>query len=121
MKRLSSNCHAAITKLLAGAMTLIAASVHCGAGSDAYGQSANGAATILISQELRVNAGTEAPLDIGVKTSNAAPNQLLLLIRGLPTAISLSRGRLFESGIWALRINDLPKLKITSEFDRVGE
>lgn len=103
-------------RLLAGAATLFAASVYFTACFQAAAQPA----AIVVPAEWRIEAGRDAPIGIEVRTGDAAPGHLLLLIRGLPGAIALSHGRLFESGVWALRLGDLPKLKIATRKDSIG-
>jgi hypothetical protein len=44
----------------------------------------------------------------------------MLLVRGLPPAVALSAGRVFESGLWSLRIIDLPTLRIAAPSDIRG-
>lgn len=60
----------------------------------------------------QLEMSTEVPLEIRVAPESAAPAEARVLVRGLPASISLSNGRQFDSGVWALRIDDLPGLKI---------
>jgi hypothetical protein len=120
MKSLSKDYHTSIAKLITSAVTLLVVSAPFVMNCEAHSQPGQAPATIVVAEELRVDAGTEAPLGIDVRGGNAPPNQLLLLIQGLPTAIALSHGRLFDSGVWALRINDLPKLKIATQRASIG-
>ena len=59
-------------------------------------------------------AASETPLPVRIMPEAAVPKQAIVLIRGLPPTVALSEGRLFQSGIWALRINDLPGLTIAA-------
>lgn len=63
---------------------------------------------------IEVEASTETPLPIRVEPEDAVPKRAMVLIRGLPSSIALSEGRLFNSGVWAIRVTDLPHLKLAS-------
>ncbi len=120
MKCLSKDAHPAISRHFAGAVTLLMGFVCLAPAFEAHGQATRGSAAIVVSEEWHVDAGADASIAVDVKTGNALASQLLLLIRGVPPAISLSPGRLFESGVWALRISDLPKLKIAAGENAAG-
>jgi hypothetical protein len=106
--------------LLAGAFAVLVASVFLGAPCAGAARAEPGPAAIVAPAEWRIAAGAEVPVGIEVRTGPATPSQLMLLIRGLPETIALSHGRLFESGVWALRIADLPTLKIVTRRDALG-
>lgn len=72
-------------------------------------------------QLLRLEAGREQGLAIRVVPENAVSNQTMLLIRGLPSSVALSAGRLFESGIWGVKPQDLPELKILTAPNAAGQ
>ena len=38
----------------------------------------------------------------------------MLLIRGLPSTVALTEGRLFQSGVWSVKLSDLPNLRIVA-------
>ena len=38
----------------------------------------------------------------------------MLLIRGLPSTVALTEGRLFESGVWSVKLADLPNLRLVA-------
>jgi hypothetical protein len=70
---------------------------------------------------LQIATGTEASLPVRIEPENGASKQSMLLIRGLPSTIVLSKGRLFESGVWAIQLTDLPELSITTLSDSKGQ
>ena len=107
-------------RAVACAVALWGAGVAWPGSFEARAQTARALASIAVSEEMRVEAGSEVPLSIDVKTGGAPPSQLMVLIWGLPTAIALSHGRLFDSGTWALRIGDLPALKIATPSGYFG-
>jgi hypothetical protein len=51
---------------------------------------------------------------IVVKPESEAPKRSILLIRGLPSTVALTEGRLFGSGVWSVKLTDLPNLKIVT-------
>ncbi len=63
---------------------------------------------------IEVEPSTETPLPIRVLPENAVPRRAMLLIHGLPATVALSEGRLFDSGVWAIRVADLPRLRLAS-------
>ncbi len=69
---------------------------------------------ISVPRVIEVEASTETPLPIRIKPESAVPKRAMLLIRGLPSTVALSEGRLFSSGVWAIRVTDLPRLKLAS-------
>jgi hypothetical protein len=69
---------------------------------------------IKIQPSIRLDSATEAPLTIGITPETSIPKQAMLLIRGLPSSVTLAGGRLFDSGVWGVRIADLPRLRIAA-------
>lgn len=110
MRQLSKRRHTAIAWQPICATILWAICFTCSAHYQARSQSGHANAAITVSEELRIDADTNAPLLIDVKVGDEAPDKLIVLIRGLPKTIALSHGRVFDSGVWALRLSDLPKL-----------
>jgi hypothetical protein len=80
----------------------------------AFGQARTNPLIITVPGVFEAEAASETPLPIRVMPESAVPKQAIVLIRGLPPTVALSEGRLFQSGIWALRINDLPGLTIAA-------
>lgn len=63
---------------------------------------------------LKVEGGLQAALSVEIMPRNAVPRQAMVLIRGLPPSATLSAGRLFGSGVWALKPADLGGLRIVT-------
>jgi hypothetical protein len=64
--------------------------------------------------------GVETPLPIQIKPSGTMPRRAIVLIRGLPSTVTLSDGRLFESGVWGVPAADLAKVKMLSSETPAG-
>lgn len=79
-----------------------------------FGQSPEEAAQIISPNVISVESATEAGLPIRVITSE---ENSLVLIEGLPRTVALSEGRLFESGVWAVKVSHLQGLKIVAIAD----
>lgn len=60
---------------------------------------------------LTIKSATETGLPIRVITSH---KDAFVLITGLPKAVALSTGRLFDSGVWAVKVSELDELKIVA-------
>lgn len=69
---------------------------------------------------LHIDAKVETPFVIGLSPEAAAAKQAMVLIRGLSSAFSLTEGRLFDSGVWAVGVADLPRLKIVASPRAAG-
>jgi hypothetical protein len=67
---------------------------------------------------LTIKSATEAGLPIRVITSH---EDAFVLIKGLPKAVALSTGRLFDSGIWAVKVSELGELKIVAMVTAIEE
>lgn len=66
---------------------------------------------------LEVRAGTVRLMELGIAPAATVPKSAMLLIQGLPRTSVLTTGRLFESGIWAVRFTDLDKLALETTPD----
>jgi hypothetical protein len=85
------------------------------AAEDASGQTRSNPTLVVAAPSVfEAEAGSETPLEIRVMPEAVVPKQAIVLVRGLPPALALSGGRLFNSGIWALRINDLEGLTVAA-------
>jgi hypothetical protein len=67
--------------------------------------------TIIIDTEMRITAGEDVPLAIGIANMEVLPPRSVVIIKGLPAAIRLSDGKSFGVGTWIIPINKLPQLK----------
>jgi hypothetical protein len=72
------------------------------------------AISLAVPPAFQVPAGGDAAFPIQITPAAAIPRKAILLIRGLPTTISLSGGRLFESGIWGVAAVEADRLTISS-------
>ena len=72
-------------------------------------------------ETLLIDAGREHPLPVAIKPGAALPGNAMVLISGLPSSSVLSAGRLFDSGVWALRPADLNGLTIQTTSTAGGE
>lgn len=78
------------------------------------GGQARPAITIQVPNVIQVEPSTETALPIRVVPEAAVARHVMVLIRGLSADVALSEGRLFDSGVWAIRIADLARLKLAS-------
>lgn len=84
------------------------------------GQGRPVALEIAAPKDIQIAVGAETALPIAVLPVEAVPRQAMLLLRGLPPAVALSVGRVFDSGVWCLRIADLPALRIMAPSNVVA-
>lgn len=85
--------------------------------ASALSQSTN-EAQIIAPTLLTIKSATETGLPIRVITSH---QDAFVLIKGLPKAVALSTGRLFDSGIWAVKVSELGELKIVAMVNSTEE
>jgi hypothetical protein len=69
---------------------------------------------LTVSTEINLQPGSQMPLGLQIRSTHPIPPQVLLVIRGLPATISLSEGRAFGPGVWAVPVAGLNNLKITA-------
>ena len=104
---------------LAAGLSLIAGTSVVQVG-EASAQSRAGEVSVVAPRALQLAPGSEAPLGIQVGPGGALPRRAILLIRGLPSSVALSEGRLFESGVWGVAAADLGRVKINTSSSATG-
>jgi hypothetical protein len=67
-----------------------------------------------------IPAAMDTGLPIKIGAAGPLPKQAMILIEGLPSVLALSRGRQFESGVWAIKPADLSALKVVAPRNAVG-
>lgn len=75
---------------------------------------------VVIPSLIEVASATESPLTIRVTPGSAVPRRAMVLIRGLPSTIALSHGRVFESGVWGIPVAEIGDLQIASPTGAIG-
>lgn len=80
----------------------------------AFAQSQPPAPVIEAPSIFEIETSKMSPMSILIKPEDSAPQRGMLLIRGLPGAVTLTEGRLFASGVWSVKLTDLPNLKISA-------
>jgi hypothetical protein len=69
---------------------------------------------------IQISPAAENQLRIDISPRSAVPERAMVLIKGLPSTIALSHGRLFDSGVWAVPVGNLNDLKMASGSGTVG-
>ncbi len=69
---------------------------------------------------IQISTSAENSFRIDLAPRNAVPDRAMVLIKGLPSTIALSHGRLFDSGVWAVPVANLADLKMSSGSGSVG-
>lgn len=70
---------------------------------------------------IRVESGVETPLPILITSNSEAIQKAMILIRGLPSDVSLTQGRLFASGVWAVKASAYRTVRVVSNADAEEE
>ena len=99
--------------VLAFAMPLAAGMSVIG-GGDTLAQSQKPVAVIDAPSIFEFETTKISPMPISIKPEQPVPQRAMLLIRGLPGTVALTEGRLFASGVWSVKLSDLPNLKLVS-------
>jgi hypothetical protein len=83
-------------------------------------QSPAARAVIEASPTLDLTPNVETAFAIRIAAGADLPKRTMLLIQGIPTTLSLTEGRVFDSGVWFVPVADLPKLKIVAASEAAG-
>ena len=102
-----------MNRTLAGTATLSLLIASLGSICAASAQSQQ-LASIEAGPVIRITEGGETALPVQIKSRAPLPGRAMVLIRGLPTDFTLTPGRMFESGVWAVPAADIAQLKIVS-------
>jgi hypothetical protein len=81
---------------------------------EAGAQTSAEAISLDVPSALQLTPDTPISLPIQLKPAAAVPRRAIVLIRGLPSTVTLSEGRLFESGVWGVPVTDINKARISS-------
>jgi hypothetical protein len=81
----------------------------------AAAQSSAEAISVIVPSAFQLVPGVEAILPLQIKSAAALPRRAIVLVRGLPTSVTLSEGRLFESGVWGIPAADVAKVKMSAD------
>jgi hypothetical protein len=76
--------------------------------------------TILVANQVPLDPGAETPLEIQLTPADAIPPKAVLIIRGVPSGMTLSEGRGFGAGVWVLPAAQSTKLKLRVPPDAKG-
>ncbi len=86
----------------------------------AVAQSAAERVSLVLPSIFQLTPGDEAVLPIQLKPASAVPRRAIVLVRGLPSTVTLSEGRLFESGVWGVPAADIGKVKMSAHHPEPG-
>jgi hypothetical protein len=75
---------------------------------------------LVVSSQLWLRPGIQNPLEVKVVPADAIPPQSVIVIRGVPSSMRFSEGRLFGPGVWVIPIARLADLKLQTPPDASG-
>lgn len=84
-------------------------------------QSAEKGFDLKVPEIIRAESGTETPIPIEISGEDAAPAQTMVLLHGIPGSVALTEGRLFASGVWAIKVSSAHRVKIRTAPDAKEE
>jgi hypothetical protein len=90
--------------------SLLAATL-LGAVGASHAQNADGA-VIDLNAEIQAPAGGEIGLPMFIQTPRGGAGNLIMVLRGLPSDVTVSEGRAFGQGVWAVPLASASRLKI---------
>jgi hypothetical protein len=85
--------------------------------TSAQAQSVQKRFVIKVPDILEIQSGIEASIPIELFPKTAIPKSAMLLLKGIPTSVSLPQGRLFESGVWAIKSQTVPAIRILTSHE----
>jgi hypothetical protein len=68
---------------------------------------------------IQIESGVESPFPIEVTSKDGEASRAIVLIRGIPTSASLTEGRLFPSGTWAIKPSALREVRLLTTSSTV--
>lgn len=122
----NGTCSAAVTPSGTGLSRLLATLllVGCGAGlwldMGVAAQGRKNAATLIVASQVTLNPGAESPLEVRFAPGDVIPPKAVLIIRGVPSGMSLSEGRVFGTGVWVLPAAQITNLKLRAPAEAKG-
>jgi hypothetical protein len=109
--------------LLAGLMTALLAASGVAQIQSANAQSGNAetgaGAAIDLAAEIQAAPGAETAVPLAIQTRGGTDN-LIMLIRGLPGDVTISEGRIFGQGVWAVPLASANRLKLRAAVTAGG-
>jgi TPR repeat protein len=109
--------------LLAGLMTALLAASGVAQIQSANAQSGNAeagaGAAIDLAAEIQAAPGVETAVPLAIQTRGGTDN-LIMLIRGLPGDVTISEGRVFGQGVWAVPLASANRLKLRTAASAGG-
>jgi hypothetical protein len=100
------------------ALSLVIGGTLCPASAPA--QSRSGGPVIEVPAEIIVVPAVVAPLQIKITSPGALTQQAILMIRGLPPRVTLSEGRSFSPGVWAVPLSAVGKIEMAPAHGTSG-
>jgi hypothetical protein len=111
---LSKSDRARLKALMLAFSTPLIASMPFDGGIPVFAQSQTAPIEIEAPAMFELDLSAITPMPIAVVPPKSVPPRAMLLIRGLPSTVALTEGRLFASGVWSLKISDLANLSIVT-------
>ena len=81
---------------------------------------ARGEPKIATDPVISLTANVETAFPVRIESATELPKRATLLIKGIPGELTLTEGRVFDSGLWFVPAADLPKLKIQASSQAAG-
>ena len=86
----------------------------------AFSTTARAVPTIEVAAEIVVVSSVVTPLQIKVSRADALTHQAIMIIRGLPARVTLTEGRSFSPGVWAIPLSAVGRIEMVSAHDING-
>jgi hypothetical protein len=111
---LSKSSKARLQALVLSFATALTVGISIIGGDDALAQNQKPVLVIDAPSIFEFETDKISPMSIVIKPEKAAPQRAMLLIRGLPSTVALTEGRLFPSGVWSVKLSDLSNLSVVA-------
>lgn len=73
--------------------------------------------TFQLPETIEVESGIETAMPIEIRRRDKMPDQVMLLLRGIPPSVVLSQGRRFASGVWVVNASAIRRLRMIAKLD----
>jgi hypothetical protein len=64
---------------------------------------------------IQIESGVASPFPIEITSKDGEASRAIILIKGIPTSASLTEGRLFPSGTWAVKPSSLREVRLVTD------
>jgi hypothetical protein len=82
-----------------------------------FAQPAEKSFDLKVPEIIYAESGSETEIPLEISAADTAPRDAMVLFHGIPPSVALTEGRLFASGVWAVKLSSGLSIKIQTASD----